>query len=74
MILLFSRLARTYSKNGGIATGGGRIFEPVVLFIRDSDSKHGRKEKNIYKIHCYLLTIVILKYFWVDAFWNKCYR
>jgi F-type H+-transporting ATPase subunit a len=28
------RLARTYSKNGGIA-GGGRIFEPVVLFIRD---------------------------------------
>jgi F-type H+-transporting ATPase subunit a len=27
--------SRTYSKNGGIATGGGRIFEPVVLFIRD---------------------------------------
>jgi F-type H+-transporting ATPase subunit a len=52
MILLFARLARTYSKNGGIATGGGRIFEPVVLFIRDSDSKHRRKEKNIYKIHC----------------------
>jgi F-type H+-transporting ATPase subunit a len=33
MILLFARLARTYSKNGGIATGGG-ILNPV-LFIRD---------------------------------------
>jgi F-type H+-transporting ATPase subunit a len=43
MILLFFRLARTYSKRW-IATGGGRIFEPVVLFIRDEiDSKHRRK-------------------------------
>jgi F-type H+-transporting ATPase subunit a len=30
-VFVICRLARTYSKNGGIATGG-RIFEPVVLF------------------------------------------
>jgi hypothetical protein len=31
MILLFARLARTYSKNGGIATGGGN-FEPSIVY------------------------------------------
>jgi F-type H+-transporting ATPase subunit a len=57
MILLFARLARTYSKNGGIATGGGRIFEPVVLFIRDEIAIPNIGEKHYKKYMSYLLTI-----------------
>src|SRR5690606_38844845 len=35
MVLLFSGLAKSYAKNGGIAKGMGRFFEPIVLYIRD---------------------------------------
>lgn len=35
MFVLFSSLARSYVKNGGIAKGAGRIFEPLVVYIRD---------------------------------------
>jgi F-type H+-transporting ATPase subunit a len=34
MVLLFSSLAKSYAKNGG-AKGPGRIFEPLVVYIRD---------------------------------------
>ncbi|PKH67212.1 ATP synthase F0 subunit A [Flavobacterium sp. ALD4] len=57
MILLFASLARSYSKNGGIATGGGRIFEPVVLFIRDEIAIPNIGEKHYKKYMSYLLTI-----------------
>ncbi|WP_029596619.1 F0F1 ATP synthase subunit A [Flavobacterium sp. ACAM 123] len=57
MILLFAGLARTYSKNGGIAKGGGRIFEPVVLFIRDEIAIPNIGEKHYKKYMSYLLTI-----------------
>jgi F-type H+-transporting ATPase subunit a len=57
MFLLFAGLARTYSKNGGIATGGGRIFEPVVLFIRDEIAIPNIGEKHYKKYMSYLLTI-----------------
>jgi F0F1-type ATP synthase membrane subunit a len=65
------RLARTYSKNGGIATGGGRIFEPVVLFIRDEIAIPNIGEKHYKKYMSYLLYIflcVILKYFGLMPF------
>lgn len=35
MILLFRGLARSYAKNGGIAKGAGRFFEPIITYIRD---------------------------------------
>jgi F-type H+-transporting ATPase subunit a len=54
--------ARTYSKNGGIATGGGRIFEPVVLFIRDEIAIPNIGEKHYKKYMSYLLTIFSLYY------------
>jgi F-type H+-transporting ATPase subunit a len=34
MVLLFSSLAKSYAKSG-IAKGPGRIFEPLVVYIRD---------------------------------------
>src|SRR3970282_950270 len=33
MFLLFTSLAKSYAKNGGISSGFGRIFEPIVLYI-----------------------------------------
>jgi F-type H+-transporting ATPase subunit a len=34
-VLIFSGLAKSFAKNGGISAGFGRIFEPLVLYIRD---------------------------------------
>jgi F-type H+-transporting ATPase subunit a len=57
MILLFAGLARSYAKNNGIAAGAGRIFEPVVLFIRDEIAIPNIGEKHYKKYMSYLLTI-----------------
>ena len=35
MLVLFSSLAKSYAKNGGIAKGAGRFFEPLVIYVRD---------------------------------------
>ncbi len=35
MFFLFRGLAKSYVKNGSIASGPGRFFEPIVLYIRD---------------------------------------
>ena len=32
MFFLFKSLADSYAKNGGIASGVGRFFEPIVLY------------------------------------------
>ncbi|SEA20787.1 ATP synthase F0 subcomplex A subunit [Flavobacterium gillisiae] len=57
MVLIFAGLAKTYSKNGGIASGAGRIFEPVVLFIRDEIAIPNIGEKHYKRYMSYLLTI-----------------
>ncbi|QKJ61946.1 F0F1 ATP synthase subunit A [Flavobacterium sp. M31R6] len=57
MFLLFTGLAKSYSKNNGIASGVGRIFEPVVLFIRDEIAIPNIGEKHYKKYMSYLLTI-----------------
>jgi F-type H+-transporting ATPase subunit a len=41
----------------GLLTGGGRIFEPVVLFIRDEIAIPNIGEKHYKKYMSYLLTI-----------------
>ena len=33
MFLLFTSLARSYAKNGGISSGFGRLFEPIVIYL-----------------------------------------
>jgi F-type H+-transporting ATPase subunit a len=57
MFIIFSGLAKSYSKNGGIASGAGRIFEPVVLFIRDEIAIPNIGDKHYKKYMSYLLTI-----------------
>jgi F-type H+-transporting ATPase subunit a len=57
MFFIFSSLAKSYTKNGGIAKGIGRIFEPIVLYVRDDIAIPNIGEKNYKKYMSYLLTI-----------------
>jgi F-type H+-transporting ATPase subunit a len=57
MFLIFSSLAKSYKKNNGIASGIGRIFEPVVLYVRDEIAIPNIGEKHHKKYMSYLLTI-----------------
>ncbi len=57
MFLLFSGLAKSYAKNNGIASGAGRIFEPIVLYVRDEIAIPNIGEKHYKKYMSYLLTI-----------------
>ena len=57
MFLLFAGLAKSYKKNNGIASGVGRIFEPVVLYIRDEIAIPNIGPKHYKKYMSYLLTI-----------------
>ena len=57
MFWLFSNLARSYKKNNGIASGFGRLFEPVVLYVRDDIARPNIGEKNYKKYMSFLLTI-----------------
>ena len=62
MFLLFTNLAKSYAKNGGIASGAGRIFEPIILYIRD-DIAIPNIGKNYKKYMSYLLTIFFFIWF-----------
>jgi F-type H+-transporting ATPase subunit a len=57
MFLIFSSLAKSYTKNNGIASGVGRIFEPIVLYVRDEIAIPNIGEKHYKKYMSYLLTI-----------------
>ena len=63
MFFLFSALARTYPRNGGIATGFGRLFEPLVIYIRDEIAIPNIGEKHYKKYMSYLLTIFFFIWF-----------
>ena len=62
MLLLFSSLARSYAKNGGLPKGAGRFFEPIILYIRD-DIAVPNIGKNYKKYMSYLLTIFFFIWF-----------
>jgi F-type H+-transporting ATPase subunit a len=57
MFFLFAGLAKSYAKNNGIASGAGRIFEPIVLYVRDEIAIPNIGEKHYKKYMSYLLTI-----------------
>ena len=63
MLLLFGGLARSYGKNGGIAKGAGRFFEPIILYIRDDIAIPNIGEKHYKKYMSYLLTIFFFIWF-----------
>ena len=57
MFFIFRGLAKSYVKNNGIATGVGRFFEPLVVYVRDEIAIPNIGEKNYKKYMSYLLTI-----------------
>ncbi len=63
MFLLFKGLGRSYAKNGGIAKGVGRFFEPIVLYIRDDIAIPNIGEKHYKRYMSYLLTIFFFIWF-----------
>jgi len=63
MFILFAGLAKSYAKNGGISSGAGRFFEPIVLFVRDEIAIPNIGEKHYKKYMSYLLTIFFFIWF-----------
>ncbi len=63
MFFLFSSLAKSYAKNGGIASGAGRFFEPIVLYIRDEIAIPNIGEKTHRKYMSFLLTVFFFVWF-----------
>ena len=63
MVWLFSSLAKSYARNGGIAKGAGRFFEPIILYIRDDIAIPNIGLKNYKKYMSYLLTIFFFVWF-----------
>ena len=63
MFLLFRSLAKSYAKNGNIASGIGRIFEPIVLYVRDEIAIPNIGERHYKKYMSYLLTIFFFVWF-----------
>ena len=63
MFFLFKNLAESYAKNGGIASGVGRFFEPIVLYVRDDIARPNIGEKKYKKYMSYLLTIFFFIWF-----------
>ena len=57
MFVVFTGLAKSYGKNNGIASGAGRIFEPIVLYVRDEIAIPNIGEKHYKRYMSYLLTI-----------------
>ena len=63
MFLLFSGLAKSFPKNGGIASGPGRFFEPIVLYVRDEIAIPNIGEKHYRKYMGHLLTVFFFIWF-----------
>lgn len=63
MLFIFTSLARSYAKNGGISSGFGRLFEPIVIYIRDEIAIPNIGEKHYKKYMSYLLTIFFFIWF-----------
>ena len=63
MFLLFAGLAKSYAKNGSIASGAGRFFEPIVLYVRDEIAIPNIGVKHYKKYMSFLLTIFFFVWF-----------
>ena len=63
MFVLFRGLAQSYKKNGLIAKGVGRFFEPIVLYVRDEIAIPNIGEKHHRRFMGYLLTLFFFVWF-----------
>jgi F-type H+-transporting ATPase subunit a len=57
MFVMFSRMAKSYKKNGLMPKGMGRFLEPIVLYIRDDIAIPNIGKKHYMKYMNYLLTV-----------------
>lgn len=57
IFFLFKNLGASFKKNGSISKGPGRIFEPLVLYVRDEIAIPNIGEKHYKKYMSYLLSI-----------------
>lgn len=63
LFLIFRGLAKSYARNGGVPSGVGRFFEPIVLYIRDDIAVPNIGEKKYRRYMPYLLTIFFFIWF-----------
>ena len=63
MLFLFGSLAKSYSKNNGVAKGVGRFFEPIILYVRDEIAIPNIGEKKYSNYMSFLLTIFFFIWF-----------
>ena len=63
MFFLFRSLAKSYSKNKGIASGIGRFFEPIILYVRDDIAIPNIGVKHYGKYMSFLLTVFFFIWF-----------
>uniref|UniRef100_UPI00374D68E5 F0F1 ATP synthase subunit A n=1 Tax=Flavobacterium sp. TaxID=239 RepID=UPI00374D68E5 len=63
MFFVFAGLARSYAKNGGISSGVGRFFEPIVLYVRDEIAIPNIGERHYKKYMSFLLTVFFFIWF-----------
>tara|TARA_B100000131_G_scaffold183822_1_gene177186 strand:- start:86 stop:736 length:651 start_codon:yes stop_codon:yes gene_type:complete len=63
MFILFKSLARSYSKNGLVAKGIGRFFEPIVIYIRDEIAIPNIGQKHYKRYMSFLLTLFFFIWF-----------
>ena len=63
MFFLFRSLARSYSKNGNIAAGIGRFFEPIILYVRDDIAIPNIGKKHHGRYMSFLLTVFFFIWF-----------
>ena len=56
MLIMFTRMAKSYKKNA-LPSGMGRLLEPIVLYIRDDIAIPNIGEKHYKKYMSYLLTV-----------------
>lgn len=63
IFLVFAGLGKSYKKNGSIAKGAGRFFEPIILYIRDDIAIPNIGEKHYKKYMSFLLTIFFFIWF-----------
>lgn len=63
MFFIFTGLAKSFSKNGGISSGFGRLFEPIVLYVRDEIAIPNIGQKHYKKYMSFLLTTFFFIWF-----------
>lgn len=63
LLWLFGSLARSYAKHGAIPKGLGRLFEPIVLYVRDDIAIANIGEKKYKRYMPFLLTVFFFIWF-----------